>query len=101
MTKYLLICLMTCLTIGLAGCDNRKEINGKIYDTYGVANEDVMKDPHIKYQLSPGSIIAAIIFSESIVIPVYIIGWDLYEPVGPKEAQSSTDYAPHAVNNSK
>lgn len=31
-----------------------------------------------------GSVFVAIVFSETIFAPVYIVGWDLYQPVPAK-----------------
>ena len=40
-----------------------------------------MKDPGVVYEVSPGSVICAIIFFETLIVPVVVIGWDLYQPV--------------------
>lgn len=67
-----------------ASCAEEKIIEGKKYEPYGLFNEDVMKNDSIVYELSAGSVIAIIIFCETIIVPVYTIGWDLYEPVRKK-----------------
>lgn len=51
-------------------------------------NEDLVRDPNILYELSPGSVIVAIVFSEMITVPIYIIGWDLYQPVRKRDRQT-------------
>ena len=66
----------------LAGCGNDKTIDGVTYGTYGLFNEASMHNPNIEYELSPGSIICAIIFSETIIVPIIVVGWDLFQPVG-------------------
>ena len=75
--------LVTMVLVGmlLSGCDNAKKINGRVYQTYGVVNKDDIKDPNVRYKISTGSVIVAIIFSETVLIPLYVLGWDLYEPV--------------------
>lgn len=70
----------------LAGCNNTKTINGVTYDVYGLANMDDKKNPNIEYEISTGSVITAVIFSETVVIPLYILGVDLWQPVGLKPA---------------
>jgi predicted small secreted protein len=70
----------------LAGCNNTKTINGVTYDVYGLANMDDKKNPNIEYEISTGSVITAVIFSETVIIPLYIVGVDLWQPVGPKPA---------------
>ena len=67
----------------LSGCAASHTINGKTYKPYGIVNEQVVKSPDVTYQASPGSIIVGIICIETVVVPVYVVGWDLYEPVGP------------------
>ena len=47
---------------------------------YGVFNpEDKAKN--VEYKISPASVVLLIVFSESIVIPLVVVGWFLYEPV--------------------
>ena len=70
----------------LAGCGNDLSIDNKVYPTYGVANMETHKDPTILYEISPVSVIVAIIFSETLIVPVYVIGWDLWQPVRKRES---------------
>ena len=56
-------------------------INGHDYDTYGLLNKDDYKDDNIKYRLSYGNLIWSFIFVETIIAPVYFIGFSLYEPI--------------------
>ena len=60
---------------------DEKTIAGVTYQPYGLFNDDAVKDPKVQYEVSLGSVIVACIFSETLVVPVYIVGWDLYEPV--------------------
>jgi len=70
-------------TVLLSGCSGGpKVIDGVKYGTYGIANEKDMRNPNIEYEVSTSSVVLAIIFCETVVVPIYIIGWDLYEPVG-------------------
>lgn len=84
MKRTLLLAAALASTLLLTACGNDKTINGKEYQTYGVFNEDTLKDPNIKYEVSAGSVIWAIILCETVVFPVYIIGWDLWQPVSAK-----------------
>jgi len=47
---------------------------------YGIANEDSKKLPNVVYSISPLNVILAILFCETIVVPIYVVGWELYEP---------------------
>ncbi len=80
--KRLLLASALASTLLLTACGNDKTIDGKHYDTFGIANEGSHRDPAIRYEISAGSVIWAIILCETIVFPVYIIGWDLWQPVG-------------------
>jgi len=85
MKRTLLIAAALASSLALAGCGNDKTINGKNYKTYGVFNEDAQKDDGIKYEVSAGSVICAIIFVETVFVPVYVVGWDLFQPVKAKQ----------------
>jgi hypothetical protein len=63
----------------LAGCAERQNINGTVYTPKGVFTQDE-KDPNIKYRVCAENVFWCIIFSESIIIPVWLIGWELWEP---------------------
>lgn len=80
MKRFLIPALVASMLM-LSGCGNDKVINGKDYQTFGVANQESQRDPSILYEVSAGSVIWAVILSETIVVPVYVIGWDLWQPV--------------------
>lgn len=80
MTRILLAAAIASSLL-LSGCGNDKTIDGRHYDTFGIANETSTRDPKILYEVSAGSVICAIIFSETLIVPIYVIGWDLWQPV--------------------
>ena len=79
-----LLALAAALSLTACGAD-RKEINGITYDTYGLINKDEKKNSKIEYEVSTWAVVWAVVFSETIIVPVFIIGWDLYQPVGVKD----------------
>jgi len=81
MRKFLII---FALALSLISCGNDKTIDNKNYQTFGIVNQDIARDPNIVYEISAGSVIWGIILSETIIVPVYIIGWDLWQPVRAK-----------------
>ena len=83
MKKFLAL-LVVCSVLVLSGCGNTKMIQGKEYDTYGLFNEKTHKNPNIEYEIITGNIIWSVILIETIVFPVYFIGFSLYQPVGEK-----------------
>lgn len=68
----------------LAGCGRPIEYKGKEYPTHGVFNEDTAKSEKMCYEVSVGNVIWSIILVETIIAPVYFVGWSLWNPVGPK-----------------
>jgi hypothetical protein len=68
----------------LSGCAEPKTIQGVTYQPYGLVNQGDLKNPDIAYRLPIENVIFGALFCETIVVPVYIVGWDLYEPVGIK-----------------
>ena len=83
MKKVLLIGLIIG-ALAFSGCAQRKTIDNVTYDTYGLFNEDSKQNPNVEYDISVGNVVWSIILFETIIAPVYFIGFDLYEPVGPK-----------------
>jgi flavoprotein len=76
--------LIAATVLSLSSCGADLTINGNHYDTFGIANEEANRDPRIVYEISAGSVIWAILLCETVVVPVYIIGWDLWQPVRAK-----------------
>lgn len=66
----------------LSACGNNKQINGVTYGRYGVLNEKDMKNDKIRYEMVWGNIVWSVFLSETVVAPIYFIGFDLYQPMG-------------------
>lgn len=81
MKKIILVALVAAF---LGGCADTANINGKTYDSYGLFNEKTAKNDAVEYAIIPGNVIWSIILCETVVMPVYFIGFSLYEPIGPK-----------------
>lgn len=70
----------------LASCAHEKTFkrwDGKRIEAkpYGWANEQPNKIEGVKYQINFGNIVWDIIGSEIILVPVYLTGYQLFEPV--------------------
>lgn len=72
------------VALALSGCAQPAKICGTVYDTYGLLNADDKKNPDIEYRVSVGSVIVSVLLIETIIAPIYIAGFDLFEPVGRK-----------------
>lgn len=78
--KKVMALMLMCLF--LVSCASPQVINGKRYEPYepyGLFNEDDVKKDNIKYEVSMGSVIVGVIFSETLIVPLYVFGWDLFE----------------------
>ncbi len=84
MKKTIITLLVVVFTAFSTGCADQKNINGVVYDTYGIFNEKEKKNPDIEYHIVAGNVVWSIILVESIIAPVYFIGFSIYEPIGVK-----------------
>ena len=80
------ICILVAIIFAASciGCANTKIVDGKQYDTYGLINAGEKRNPNIEYELVVGNIIWSVILLETIVAPIYFIGFSMYQPVGKK-----------------
>jgi hypothetical protein len=53
-------------------------------EPYGWANEDARKSDSVVYEINAGNIVLDIILCETIFVPIWLTGWELYEPVALK-----------------
>ena len=49
-------------------------------ESYGWACSD-LKIEGVKYKVCVGNVVLSIIFCETLIVPVILTGWDLFEPV--------------------
>ena len=73
--------IMVCV-IGLlmTGCGDAKVINGTRYETKGLFNGDE-RNPDIHYRIIVGNVVWSIILCETVLFPVYFVGFSIWEPV--------------------
>jgi len=83
--KIVSIILCLSLFFMFTACASDKVIDGKEYTSYGVINKDEVRNENIEYSLVVGNVIWSIILFETIVMPIYFIGFSMYEPVGKKK----------------
>ena len=80
------IVLIVALSVLLAACGRPQYLgepgkNKTLYPTYGLFNESSSKSKNVCYEISAGNVILSIILIESIIFPIYFVGWDIYNPV--------------------
>jgi len=79
------------LSISITGCANRKTIHStesgasitRTYVPYGLLDPED-HNPNIQYSVSLGNDVWGVLLFETIIAPIIIFGWYLYEPVKPK-----------------
>jgi len=90
MKKIISLILVLMLALEFSGCASRKNITTttdnntvtRTYEPYGLLSLN-NKNPNIRYKISVGNVVLSVILCETIVVPVILIGWYAYEPVGP------------------
>ena len=84
MKKALNIGMVVLIVLCLTGCGDTKVIKGVRYDTYGLFNKDDKQNENIEYQVIVGNVVWSCILVETVIAPIYFLGFSLYEPVGVK-----------------
>lgn len=78
----------------LTSCADSKTftINGKetVVEPYGWANSDAKKVDGVVYEVNFGNIVWDIILVETVVVPVWLTGWELFEPVAYEDTTMKT-----------
>ena len=69
-------------------------INGEktVVRPYGWANKQSRKNENIIYEVSVGNVVWSILGFETVVLPVWLTGWQLYEPVRLKDPNEMGKY---------
>ena len=53
-------------------------------EPYGWANYDELKIDTVIYKPCIGNIVWDVLLSETLIVPIYLTGWEFYEPAGLK-----------------
>lgn len=83
MKKFILFLLSVII---LSSCADDKTFTRKdgtkfTAEPYGWANYQTKKIEGVKYECCLGNVIWGIVGFETIIVPVWLSGWELYEPV--------------------
>ena len=85
MKKFIIAMLVSVM---LAGCGDPMFHAGKEYPTYGLFNELEKKSAKMCYEIIPGNVVWSIILVETIIAPIYFVGFSLFEPTRPKTSET-------------
>lgn len=75
---------LSALCLMLSGCSDTLYSGGERYSPYGLINEQTQKRDNMCYEIPAANIIVGIILIETVFVPIYIVGWDLYSPTKEK-----------------
>lgn len=64
----------------LSGCSGSGVVGAHRYSAYGIVNSDQNKNPNVVYRVSVWNCILGVIFIETVIVPVVIVGWQLFVP---------------------
>tara|TARA_R110000823_G_scaffold67006_3_gene156502 strand:- start:559 stop:825 length:267 start_codon:yes stop_codon:yes gene_type:complete len=53
-------------------------------EPYGLFDKDEIKNNDVVYKVNTWNVVASVVFIETAIVPIYILGWDLWEPVALK-----------------
>jgi hypothetical protein len=78
MKKIISIVLIIVMCFVVMGCGDPKTIDNITYETIGIFEE---KNPNIHYRVIIGNVVLAILLIETVIFPIYFVGFSLWEPV--------------------
>ncbi len=84
--KKLGLAVLISTSLIFAGCGRELETPKKTYPTYGILNQDKLRSENVCYEVSIGNVVWSIILIETIIAPVYFIGFSIFNPVRLKKS---------------
>lgn len=82
MKKHFVIVLTSSLL--LSACAEPLQTPEKTYRPYGLFNKSTARSRDVCYEISAGNVFWAIFLVETIIVPIVIVGFYLWEPVREK-----------------
>lgn len=96
--KKIIFTIMTACILFTSCAENYKytDKNGeqKIAKPYGWADYQENHADSIEYKVNIPNVILSAIFCETFVVPVWLTGWELFEPVGIKGEVETKSFLP-------
>jgi len=94
MRRIIAMALVLALVACLTGCAKARTIEfsegSRRVEPYGLYAElfdKARKDPAVEYELNVPNVVLSVVFCETIIVPIILCGWYLWEPAGPKDAR--------------
>ena len=81
--KRIIAAVLIAVMLSACGKPAILTVNGvtKEYPTYGLINRDEARSKNVCYEISTGNVVWSILLVESVVMPLYFIGFSIYNPV--------------------
>lgn len=83
------VALALAASLLLGGC-SEQTICGRKIEPYGLFNSDTQKS-YIEYRLSILAVVIAVVGSETVIVPIVVVGWLIMEPSQLKEGMTCAD----------
>lgn len=82
MKKLIYLLSITILTLSSCADSKTLELNGRVktFEPYGWADYQNIKNDSIIYKVNVGNIVWDVLLSSTIVVPIWLTGWQFYEP---------------------
>jgi hypothetical protein len=81
--KKLLVLVVLCIFL-LTACGSNLYLDNRVYKQYGLFNQHQVREQNIEYDVIWGNVFWSFFLCETLIVPVYFIGFALFEPVGVK-----------------
>lgn len=73
------------MALSLAACSSNLTVENTKYESYGLLSPS-KEDKKVCYKANTGDVILGVLFIETVIAPIYIFGFDVFEPVAMKDA---------------
>lgn len=70
-----------CIALMASACGRPLVTDKATYPTYGLANETSNRSKNVCYAASFGNIVWSILLIETVIVPIYFVGFSLYNPI--------------------
>ncbi|MCW8965775.1 MAG: hypothetical protein OQK82_03680 [Candidatus Pacearchaeota archaeon] len=86
--KKILSLVLICSVLLTSCADSLTYVNGQgqsvTAKSTGIFNKE-KRDPNVNYELCVGNVVWTVILCETLVMPLYFVGWSIMEPVSVKQ----------------
>lgn len=86
-----LIIFILVVALIFSGCAQSRVLSGTQYEPYGVINRKDEKKENVVYERKKSSVVLSVLFFETIVVPIVLMGFHLYEPYTLKKSEKETE----------